>query len=86
MLMVSLVDRYVVEQVKERRVAKGISQSELAFELNLPTSFIGMIESGKYGKKYNVTHINDIARILECSPREFLPEKALPLFVTGTTV
>jgi transcriptional regulator with XRE-family HTH domain len=75
--MISPIDKYVADQVKERRTAKGMSQSELAFELSLPTSFIGMIESGKYDKKYNVTHLNAIARVLECSPKDFLPAEPI---------
>ena len=34
-----------------------------------------MIESGKYDKKYNVQHLNEIAKILECSPKDFQPSK-----------
>lgn len=75
--MVSQIDRYVAERIKERRLQKGLSQSELAFELNVQTSFIGMIESGRHGKKYNVAHINAIAKILECSPKDFLPTEPL---------
>ncbi len=74
--MVTLIDKYVIEQVKEKRVEKGISQSQLAFELDIATSFIAMIESGKYEKKYNVHHINELARIFECSPKDFMPQHA----------
>lgn len=72
--MVSEVDKYVIDKVKERRTEKGMSQADLAFEIDVPTSFIAMIESGQYSKKYNVQHINNIAKALECSPRDFLPK------------
>jgi transcriptional regulator with XRE-family HTH domain len=75
--MVSKVDKYAIDKVREKRQQKGISQSQLAFELDMSTSFIAMIESGKYDKKYNVQHLNDIARILECSPKDFQPAKPL---------
>lgn len=75
--MVSKIDKYVIGKVKEKRLERGFSQSQLAFELNLPTSFIGMLESGKYEKKYNVNHLNEIAKILECSLYDFLPAKPL---------
>jgi transcriptional regulator with XRE-family HTH domain len=74
--MVSLIDKYVIQKVKEMRVAKGVSQSQLAFELDQSNSFIAKIESGKYGKKYNVHHLNQIALALECSPKDFLPGSA----------
>jgi len=76
--MVTEVDKYVIQKVKERRVKKGLSQSQLAFEIGLASkSFIAMLESGKYGKKYSVAQLNEIAKILECSPRDFLPKEAL---------
>jgi len=75
--MVSKVDKYVIEKIREKRLQKGLSQSQLAFELDMSTGFIAMIESGKYEKKYNVLHLNEIARILECSPKDFLPPKPL---------
>lgn len=75
--MISKVDKYVIEKVREKRHQKGLSQSQLAFELDMATSFIAMIESGKYDKKYNVQHLNEIAKILECSPKDFQPAKPL---------
>ena len=71
------VDKYVIEKVREKRLEKGLSQSQLAFELNLSTGFIAMVESGKYRHKYNIHHLNEIARILECSPKDFMPTKPL---------
>lgn len=59
------------------RKEQGISQAQLAFELDLATSFIGMVESGRYGKKYSVNQINEIAKALGCSPKDFLPQDPL---------
>ena len=73
-IMINEVDKYVIQKVREKRLEKGLSQSQLAFELNLSTGFIAMVESGKYRHKYNVHHLNEIAKILECSPRDFLPK------------
>ena len=71
------IDKYIIQKVREKRLEKGFSQSQLAFELNISTGFIAMVESGKYRHKYNFHHINEIARILECSPKDFLPEESL---------
>lgn len=71
------VDKYVIEKVRERRIEKGFSQSRLAFELDVSNGFIGMIESERYDRKYSVAQLNKIARILDCSPRDFLPAEAI---------
>jgi len=75
--MVSSIDKYVIQKVKELRLNKGFSQSRLAFELEQSNSFIAKVESGKYGKKYNIYHLNQIAIIFECSPKDFLPKEPL---------
>lgn len=75
--MTSKADRYVAQQVREKRIEKNISQSQLAFELNMSQGFVGSVESGQYGKKYNVEQINKIALILECSPKDFMPPEPL---------
>ena len=73
----SKIDLFVIEKVKERRLIKGISQASLSFELGVSTGFIGMAESPKYMTRYNVQHLNKLAKILECSPQEFLPKQPL---------
>ena len=72
--MLTEIDKYVIGKVKEKRVEKGMSQSALAFELEMSNGVIGKIESGKYGKKYNVAQLNEIARVLDCSIRDFFPK------------
>ncbi|MBL7739080.1 MAG: helix-turn-helix transcriptional regulator [Chitinophagaceae bacterium] len=73
----SKIDIYVIDRVKEKRVEKNLSQADLAYELEVSVGFIGMVESSKYDTHYNLKHLNDLARILKCSPQEFLPKKSL---------
>jgi transcriptional regulator with XRE-family HTH domain len=75
--MKSKVDLYVIERVKERRIEKGFSQADLAYELGVSVGFIGKVESTKYPTHYNIKHLNDLAKILKCSPQDFLPKRAL---------
>lgn len=72
------IEEHIVGQVKRKRQEKNMSQAELAFQLGVSPGFIGNVESGNYGKKYNLNHINRLARIFECSPKDFLPENYLP--------
>ncbi|HVZ57863.1 MAG TPA: helix-turn-helix transcriptional regulator [Chitinophagaceae bacterium] len=75
--MKSRIDLYVIERVKEKRLERGLSQADLAFELGMSVGFIGKIESPRYPAHYNVRHLNELARILKCSPQDFLPRKPL---------
>lgn len=75
--MVTAVDKYVIARIKEMRIEQGITQPALANALDLSYGFIGKIESGKYGKKYSVAQLNELATLFGCSPRDFLPEKPL---------
>jgi transcriptional regulator with XRE-family HTH domain len=67
----------VIEKVKEMREEKNLSQADLAFELGVSVGFIGQVESPRYAAHYNLKHLNDLAKILKCSPRDFLPKKSI---------
>ena len=68
-------DLYVIEKVKEIRINQGFTQEALSFALNKTRNFINVREAGP--KKYKVEHLNQIAKILKCSARDFLPEKPI---------
>lgn len=71
------IDLYVIDRVREKRLEKNISQAALAYELEMSVGFIGKAESPKYPTHYNIKHLNDLAKILKCSPQDFLPKKPL---------
>ena len=73
--MKSKIDQYVINQVKDKRVESNLSQADLAFELSMSVGFIGKVESSKYSSHYNLKHLNLLAKILKCSPQDFLPKK-----------
>lgn len=68
------IDIYVINKVREKRQEKKMSQAELAYELGMSVGFIGKVESSKYPSHYNLSHINNISKILNCSPRNFCPK------------
>lgn len=74
---ISAIEAYVIEKVKEKRKAIGMSQVDLAHQLDVSEGFIGNIENPRYRAKYNIKHLNDLAKIFKCSPQDFLPEKPL---------
>lgn len=75
--MKSKIDLYVIEKVKEKRLTKKWSQLDLSIELGTSAGFIGQAESPRYTAKYNLQHINALAKIFNCSPKDFLPQKAI---------
>lgn len=71
------IELYIIERVKEKRIEKGYSQMDLAYELDLSSGFVGDVENPRRRAKYNLNHINALAKIFQCSPRDFMPGKAL---------
>ncbi len=75
--MKSAFDQYVSATVRKERMAQGVSQATLAYGIGVSDGFISQVESPRHRAKYNLNHLNEIARFLGCSPRDFLPEKPL---------
>jgi len=73
----SKIELFVIEKAKALREEAKISQSELAFALGVSNGFIGQVESSKSPSKYNLDHIDKLAKIFKCSPKEFLPDSSL---------
>lgn len=69
------IEQYVINTVRKKRLLKELSQIDLAHLLNVSPGFIGKVESTKYESKYNLNHINKLAKIFNCSPKSFLPQK-----------
>lgn len=75
--MKSKIELFVIEKVKERRLELDISQRYLADCMNVSHSFIQQIEDPTIDTAYNLDHLNEIAKILKCSLKNFMPEKPL---------
>jgi transcriptional regulator with XRE-family HTH domain len=71
------IEQYVIDRVREKRKEAGLSQIELSQKLNMSDSFVSHVETPNRRAKYNINHLNTLAKVFKCSPREFLPEKPL---------
>ncbi|WP_294309861.1 helix-turn-helix transcriptional regulator [uncultured Chryseobacterium sp.] len=71
------IERYLIKRVKELRESKGITQEELSLSIGKNIGFISQIEAPSKKAKYNVIHLNLIAKVLGCSPKEFWPQEAI---------
>lgn len=75
-VFITPIEQYVIDRVREIRIEKNLSQRELADMIDVSFGFIGKVESSGKRAKYNLQHINDIAKAFNLSPKEFLPDKA----------
>lgn len=75
--IISEIDLFVINKVREMRVGKNISQVNLSILMGLAEGAVGKIENTRERAKFNIRHLNLLAKALKCSPRDFLPEKPL---------
>jgi predicted transcriptional regulator len=76
MSKLSLIEQYVIDEVKKRRLEIGMSQKELSFLLEVSEGYVGLVESSKTDDKYSLKRVNDLAIILKCSPKDLMPNNA----------
>ena len=67
----------VIQKVKEFREYRELGQRDIAAILGVTEGFIGQIESPNSASKYNLNHLNTLAKELPCSPKDFIPENPL---------
>ncbi len=72
----SKFDQTVINLVKEKREKMGLTQEDLARFLDVARSYIGHVESPHTRNKYNLNQLNRLAYEMDCSPKDFIPEKA----------
>jgi transcriptional regulator with XRE-family HTH domain len=75
--MKSEIDQFVVNKVLRMRREQNVSQRDLAFCINVNKSFIAACESPNSRAKYNISHLNEIAKVLNCKISDFLPEEPI---------
>ena len=74
---ITKIEKYIIQQVKEKRIEADFSQIVLSQKLKMSDSFVGHVETPKRRAKYNINHINALAKIFKCSPKDFFPEKPI---------
>ncbi|MFA4866706.1 MAG: helix-turn-helix transcriptional regulator [Pedobacter sp.] len=71
----SEIDLFVIARVKKMREEAGLTQSQLAFKMDVSYGFIGQVESSSHRAKYNINHLNKLAKIFDCDFNAFFPDK-----------
>lgn len=71
------IERFLISKARELQEAQGITQEQLSLSLGKNIAFISQIEAPSKKAKYNIMHLNEVAKILECSPKDFWPDRSL---------
>ena len=69
--MLTKIEQYVIDRVRDRRNQLCLTQDDLAIKSGYSSGFIATVEAGK---KYNLNNLLAFAKAMKCSPRVFLPE------------
>ncbi|WPR76271.1 helix-turn-helix transcriptional regulator [Algoriphagus sp. NG3] len=73
--IVSALDLYVIEKIRNKREDSGMSQDALSVEMGFSDKLVGNIENPSLPAKYNIRQINLAAEALKCNVKDFLPPK-----------
>ncbi|MEG2339390.1 MAG: helix-turn-helix domain-containing protein [Odoribacter sp.] len=76
--MKTLIEQYVIDKIREKRLQQKMSQATLAYCLNVSKGFIGDIENPNKRAKYNLNHLNILAIIFNCPFTDFFPSEPFP--------
>ncbi len=75
-IKITPIEQYVIDRIRDIRIERGISQRELADMIDVSFGFIGKVESTSKRAKYNLQHINDIAKAFNMSPKDLMPDSS----------
>ena len=69
------LELYAMRIVKDKREAAGISQRQLSMDMNLDMGAVGKVEDENDPAKYNINHLNALARYFSCYLWDFFPDE-----------
>lgn len=65
------IDLYVIDKVLKLRKEQHLSQNDLASFIEVSKSFISAVENPRCRAKYNIFHLNEIEKNLNCKFSDF---------------
>ena len=68
------IELYTINKVRELRESRNVGQKRLSLELKLSESYVGQTEDPYNKAKYNLNHLNEIARFFNVPYSYFFPE------------
>ena len=68
--MINEYSKTLISVVKELRLKNKLTQEQMAFEIDISTSYLGMIERGE--RNISLKNIYEIAKVFKMKPSELL--------------
>lgn len=75
--MATPIEQYIIDRVKALRTERGISQTELAYSIGVTKGFVAAVENPNQRAKYNINHLNELAKVFNCQFSDFFPSTPL---------
>lgn len=73
-IMYTTIDIYIIKKVEELREKAGLKQEELSHLLGFATGSTFVSSAERFSKaKYNIYHLNELAKIFDCDIADFFP-------------
>ncbi|HLS96187.1 MAG TPA: helix-turn-helix transcriptional regulator [Sphingobacterium sp.] len=73
----SNIEEVIVQNTVALRKKRKKTQRDIANVLNVTAGYIGQVESLKSPSMYSYDQLNELAKFFECSPKDFMPERAI---------
>lgn len=67
------LELFIVGVVKSRRKYLNKTQEDISKVIGVSVGYIGQIESEKSKSMYSYHQLNELAKFLDCSPKDFMP-------------
>ena len=68
--MIDLYIKTLINIIKDLRIENKLTQEQMAFEINISTSYLGMIERGE--RNLSLKNIYEIAKLFKMTPSKLL--------------
>jgi len=68
------IDILIMENVKKIREEKGIGPKQLSLGAGYYGELVNHVENPERNEKYNIYHLNDFAKFMNCSIKDFIPD------------
>lgn len=71
------VEKFVIDAVRKRREELKLTPKDLSLKVGLNADWVNKVENPRKREKYNLNQLHEIAKALDCSLADLLPDPLL---------